>query len=80
MEDAELRLFRELLGEWAGPIPLLVRIDDARQILGGIGRSTFYRIVADGKLKPVHQGRKPYVLTSDLIAYVRGLTEEPTHG
>jgi predicted DNA-binding transcriptional regulator AlpA len=50
--------------------PVLVDVPGARRELGGIGRTTLYRIIADGKLMPVRvKGRTMFDLR-DIEAYV----------
>lgn len=74
----------DLLAELGGArdislFPQLFTLGEVLQRLR-ISRATFYRLVAAGKLRTVYQGRRPFVRAVDLIAYVRGLTEDPTHG
>jgi hypothetical protein len=55
---------------------LLVPYDEAREQLGGIGRSKFYELVAAGELTKVCLGSRVFV-TADSI---RALVERSTAG
>ena len=56
-----------------GPERLLHSVDEVCEILGGISRSSFYRLVREGALKTVKVGRLTYVADPDLKSYVTGL-------
>jgi excisionase family DNA binding protein len=67
----------ELLGGGDFP-PLLPQLLSVADVLARlcISRATFYRLVDAGRLRTVRQGRRPFVVASDLVAYVRGLQED----
>lgn len=53
---------------------LLEPLPDACQQLG-IGRSTFYELIAAGEIRTVKIGRRTLVARDELERYVRSLTE-----
>ncbi len=53
--------------------PLLYDEVEARRMLGGIGRTKLYRMVAAGELAPVKIGRRTFFAHDDLAAYVDNL-------
>ena len=55
--------------------PLLHPIPEARGILGGIGNSKFYGIVAAGQLKLVKIGSRSFVTDDEIRRYVATLQE-----
>lgn len=57
----------------------LVPIPDARSELGGIGHTTIYDLIARGELIKVNIGRRAFVTSESLAAYVDRLTEAATN-
>jgi excisionase family DNA binding protein len=55
---------------------LLADTDEARQILGGIGRTRLFQLLKTGELPSVKIGRRRMVPVSDLQAYVERLRDE----
>lgn len=55
--------------------PLLYAGDDARRLLGNIGKTTYFQLIADGKLKRVKIGAKTLVTAESIKTYVAGLTD-----
>ena len=53
--------------------PLLHPIPEARGILGNIGNSKFYALVAAGELKLVKIGSRSFVTSDELRRYVAAL-------
>lgn len=52
----------------------LVAIPEARQILGGIGHSTIYELVARGEIVKVNIGRRGFITSESLAAYLDRLS------
>ena len=51
--------------------PLLVRLyPEASEILGGIGRTSIYKEVAEGRLKTVKIGARTFIALAELERYV----------
>jgi hypothetical protein len=62
---------------------LLVPYDEARHNLGDIGRTTLYELIDKGELVRVNIGRRGFITTKSLAAYVGRLSEPnipPTSG
>ncbi|MDG5483342.1 helix-turn-helix domain-containing protein [Mycolicibacterium gadium] len=57
---------------------LLVSISDAREVLGGIGHSTIYELVSQGEIIKVNIGRRGFITSESLDAYVSRLTRSET--
>ncbi|WP_273491600.1 helix-turn-helix domain-containing protein [Gordonia otitidis] len=55
---------------------VLVPIDSTQNRLGGIGRSTVYKLVNEGKLTKVNIGRRGFITADSIRAYVESLTEK----
>ncbi|MCV7100918.1 MULTISPECIES: helix-turn-helix domain-containing protein [Mycobacterium] len=53
----------------------LVSIPDAREILGGIGHTTIYDLIKRGELVKVNIGRRGFITTESIAAYVDRITE-----
>jgi hypothetical protein len=53
----------------------LVSILEAREILGGIGHTTLYDLIKRGELLKVNIGRRGFVTSESLAAYVDRLSE-----
>lgn len=58
----------------------LVPLPEAWAALGGIGRSTGYELVDDGKLTRVNIGRRAFITADSLDSYVAELTAAATAG
>lgn len=56
----------------------LVSIPEAREILGGIGHTTLYELVKRGDLIKVNIGRRGFITSESLGAYVDRITEAAT--
>jgi excisionase family DNA binding protein len=54
------------------PERLLYDIEEARQLLGGIGRATLYNLVKRGQLRFVKLGGRRLVHRDDLLRLARG--------
>jgi hypothetical protein len=65
------------LEEDAGP-RLLYPLPEARKILGGIGHSTLYELFKADELTKVSIGRRSFVTSESLRAYVDRLSEAAT--
>lgn len=48
----------------------LVAIPEARHLLGGIGRTTIYELVKQGEIVKVNLGRRAFITSESLDAYV----------
>ncbi len=55
---------------------LLTDTDEARALLGGIGRTRLFEMLKTGELPSVKIGRRRMVLVSDIEAYVERLRDE----
>ena len=55
---------------------LLYKEPEAREVLGGMSRDTFFRLIRKGRLKSVHIGRALYIPASELQRYVEALQAE----
>jgi len=53
----------------------LVPIEDAQQELGGIGRTTLYRLIEDGQLVRAKIGRRAFITGDSIAAYITSITE-----
>ena len=54
----------------------LVSIQEAREKwLGGVGRTTVYELIKRGELTQVHVGRRSFLTSKSLEAYVDRLSE-----
>lgn len=55
----------------------LYPFDEARQDrLGGIGRTTIYRLINEGKLTKVNIGRRAFITADSIDSYIESLTPE----
>ncbi|TXH22694.1 MAG: DNA-binding protein [Mycobacterium sp.] len=54
----------------------LIPIEGAQQELGGIGRTTLYRLIKEGHLIRANIGRRSFITGESLAAYVTSITEE----
>jgi hypothetical protein len=57
------------------PIRMLVPINEAITVLGGIGRTTLYELIKNGHLLKVNIGRRGFITAESLREYVASLTE-----
>lgn len=57
---------------------LLTPIDCARTVLGGVGRTKVYELVNQGEILKVSIGRRSFITTESLAAYVDRLSEAAT--
>ncbi len=48
----------------------LISIPEARQLLGGIGHTTIYEIVKRGEIVKVNIGRRGFITSESLAAYM----------
>lgn len=60
----------------ATPEKRLVPITEARQVLGGIGTTTIYELFKRGELTKVNIGRRGFVTSDSLAAFLDRLSEE----
>lgn len=56
--------------------PLLHTVPDARRLLGDLGHTKFYELVAEGRIRIVKIGRRSYVAHTELERYVDSLDME----
>lgn len=54
----------------------LVPIEDAQNELGGIGRTTLYRLIEEGHLARARIGRRAFITGDSLAAYIVSITED----
>ena len=52
----------------------LVPIDDALQELGGIGRTTLYRLIRKGLVVRINIGSRAFITGNSIAAYLDSLT------
>jgi hypothetical protein len=57
------------------PEQLLTPIDRARTVLGDVGRTKVYELVNAGEIVKVCIGRRSFIVTESLAAYVDRLSE-----
>lgn len=55
---------------------MLIPYDEAMQALGGIGRTTLFELINGGQLERVNIGRRGFITTTSLTAYVDSLSEK----
>jgi len=53
---------------------LLVPYDEARHVLGDIGRTKFYELIDEKRIVRVSIGRRGFITADSLTAYVQSLT------
>ena len=63
-------------GASASPQKLLLSLDEALPLMGGISLRTFQREVKRGRIRVLHVGRRVTVPYGSLVAYVRRLCDE----
>jgi hypothetical protein len=54
----------------------LVPIEDAQNELGGIGRTTLYRLIEDGHLVRARIGRRAFITGESIASYINSITQE----
>ena len=54
---------------------LLVSVDEARRLLGGVSPATFYRLLQRGELPAVKLAGRRFVKRDDLARFVAELSE-----
>ena len=59
---------------------LLVPYDEAMDVLGGIGRTKFNELIDADEIVRVKIGRRGFITTKSLTAYVERLSEAATAG
>jgi hypothetical protein len=59
---------------------ILVPVPEAMHVLGGLGRSKFYKLVKAGDLTLIHVGRRSFVPAECLRAFVDRLSENANKG
>jgi excisionase family DNA binding protein len=55
----------------------LVPIPEARQVLGGIGHTTVYQLIKRGEIVKVNIGRRGFITSESLDAYMDRLSAVP---
>jgi hypothetical protein len=50
--------------------PILVSVDDARTMLGGIGKTSLYGFLSDGRLTSRKIGKRRLVLVSSILDFI----------
>jgi len=58
--------------------PLLRSIPDTQADLGRVGRTKVYELIKNGNLEAVNIGRRSFVTTTSIEAYVRRLAGSTT--
>jgi Helix-turn-helix domain len=58
----------------------LVSIPEAREILGGIGHTTMYDLIKRGEVVKVNIGRRGFITSESLAAYVDRITVAASAG
>lgn len=54
----------------------LIPIEDAQQELGGIGRTTLYRLIEQGHLVRANIGRRAFITGESIANYINSITRE----
>jgi len=54
----------------------LVPIEDAQQELGGIGRTTLYRLIEEGHLTRARIGRRAFITGESIANYINSIIQE----
>lgn len=60
--------------------PLLVNLEQAAEVLGGISRSRLFELLASGEIESVKLGRRRLIPAAALAAFVAQLRSEPVNG
>jgi predicted DNA-binding transcriptional regulator AlpA len=53
----------------------LIPIEDAQTELGGIGRTTLYRLIDEGHLVRARIGRRAFITGESIANYIASITE-----
>jgi predicted DNA-binding transcriptional regulator AlpA len=59
------------------PVRRLVPIPEVRRVLGGIGHTTVYELIKKGEIEKVNIGRRGFVTSESLEAYMDRLSAGP---
>lgn len=51
----------------------LYPIEEARQLIGGVSRATFYELVKSGRIAVVHIGRRTFVEAGEIARFIASL-------
>ncbi len=54
----------------------LIPIEAAQSELGGIGRTTLYRLIDEGHLVRARIGRRAFITGDSIAAYIDSITQE----
>jgi len=54
---------------------LIAPIPNAQEMIGGVCRTTLYKLVSDGEIELVKIGRRSFITVASLTAYVGRLSE-----
>ncbi|TMS50965.1 helix-turn-helix domain-containing protein [Mycobacterium sp. DBP42] len=54
----------------------LVPIEDAQNELGGIGRTTLYKLIEEGHLVRCRIGRRAFITGESIANYITSITQE----
>jgi hypothetical protein len=57
---------------------LLVPYEDVKNMLGGIGKTTLHGLIGAGELQRVKIGRRAFITSQSLVAYVERLSQHET--
>ena len=57
-----------------GTVRLLTPYNEVMQQLGGIGRTMLFELINDGHLEKVNIGRRGFITTASITAYVNSLS------
>ncbi len=58
----------------------LLPIPEAREVLGGIGHTTLYELIKRGEIVKVNIGRRGFITSESLAAYMDRLTAATVGG
>ena len=53
--------------------PLLLSVEETRQLLGGRGRGHVYALIGEGKLESVKDGSRRFIVAESLDRYVKDM-------
>lgn len=83
LEDADLDAIADAVAARVAerPAPVMVDIDEARRILGGIGETTLRGLIADGRIPTVDTGTsRVFVAVRALEQFAAGGVASPGEG
>ncbi len=60
-------------GSATGREPLLYDVPTASKILGGLGRTSVYRLMQEGQLHPIKIGKRTFLTDAEICRYVASL-------